>query len=93
VLNRPVTRLLAITITVILVVAAAAVQTVYRWQRRQAAAAAVQQPRRRRRLPGSNDVAYYRHVLTLDRLAGRCAAVTGGRQPSTLGERFKKLAS
>ena len=38
-------------------------------------------------------VAYYRHVLTLDQLAGRCAAITGGRQPSTAGKRFKKLAS
>ena len=37
--------------------------------------------------------AYYRHVLMLDRLAGRCVAVTGGLQPSTPGERFKKLAS
>ena len=76
-------RLLAVTITVILVVAAAAAQTVNRWQRGQAAARANDMSR----------VAYYRHVLTLDRLAGRCAAVTGGRQPSTVGERFKKLAS
>jgi len=83
--------LLAVTITVILVVAAAAAQTVYRWQRGQAAAG--QQRRRRHRLPVSNDVAYYRHVLTLDRLAGYCAAVTGSRQPSTPGKRFKKLAS
>ena len=82
-LDRPVTRLLAVTITVTLVVAAAAAQTVYRWQRGQAAAG----QQRRRRLPGSNDVVYYRHVLTLDRLAGRCAAVTGGRQPFGLHTR------
>ena len=85
-------RLLAVTITVILVVAAAAAQTVYRWQRGQAAG----QQRRRRLAPPARvqrHVAYYRHVLTLDQLVGRCAAVTGSRQPSTLGERFKKLAS
>ena len=87
--DLPVTCLLAVTITIILVVAAAA-QTVYRSQRGQAVAAGQQC---RSRLPGSNDVAYYRHVLTLDRIAGRCAAVTGGRQPSTPCERFKKLAS
>jgi len=61
VLDRPVTRLLAVTITVILVVAAAA-QTVYQWQRSQAAAG--QCHRHGRRLPGSNDMSRITDIMS-----------------------------